>query len=1600
MSKAAAWAQRDTEANNAQKLAAQETRQAAKAKYDVSTWLEKVTPLEDTLREKRRDALIAYLMGRSQTTVAPTISQSGKIYANPEYYRDANDLLKYFLIDVEMCACQLTSRIKQAISSVQMFVQRCLLGLEQPRVEVSRAEQLDQVSENSWRQWKWMKNYRVWEANRKVFLYPENWIEPELRDDKSPLFKELEEELLQSDITDEMAEQALLHYLEKVHEVSRLDIVGAHYELDDTNPNDNLPQDINRLHVVGRTRAQPTVYFYRSFDLNYGEWTAWEKIDLEIESDQVVPVIYNRRLHLFWLSFLEKPQKVKRLPAAQPSTNVDNPEPPTMFEVQLCWSARVDDGWTPKKVSKQKLIHPWQRPRYSYNLKPRYKSLTNLLWMDVYISQSPDFNSTKFWDAYRSTFDFVTARHPYDVKARPWHASSFVFDGEVVDVRMRALTGQYHLLGANGSPNESLTQTDSLQYVRDNFGDVGRTINGLAGANQIAPRLPLPDGMLYRNTKLTNESATNSSRANVLEKSQTRTLLNGAIAPFDIVASQHRIRFDTADWGQVPFFYQDPKRVYFIKPEVEEILIGSKQALQRYTYTFYPFYHPYTALFMRELRRSGVEGLLNRRIQTTPQNYYPGNSFDFDSYKPTQDIARADPKTAQTDRVDFERYGAYALYNWELFFHAPLMIACKLSQNQRFEDAMRWFHFIFDPTNVESPNVPQRYWVTRPFFETNSDEYRRQRIENLLKNIDANRDQLTAWKNNPFMPHLIARYRPVAYQKTVVMKYIDNLIAWGDQLFRRDTIEAINEATTLYVLAYEILGPRPVKVPNVDHPDMSYEELTQQGALDPFGNKQVEILMENYTDSRVRITRTQAGTEPLPVLSVFYFGIPNNDQLLAYWDKVEDRLYKIRHCMNIQGVVRQLPLFEPPIDPALLVKAAAAGVDISSALADLSVSAPPYRFRISVQKAQELCGAVRALGDKLLVALEKSDGEALALLRSTHELALLKAVREVRKQQIKDAIETVAGLQKTRQLAEQRKSFYEGREFINAWEGVALALGGASALAQTGIALGYILAGGLTFIPKFVTGVSGFGGSPHVTVEVIDGIKFSKAAELAVTTLSAIATALDKVGSLASTMGGYQRRQDDWAFQAKQAATEIEQIDRQIASADIKVAIAEKELDNQDLQIDQSKTVDEYMRNKYTNKQLYDWQVRQVSAVYFQAYQLAYDMAKRAEKGLQHERADPTATFVQFGYWDSLKSGLLAGERLANDISRMEAAFLTQNIRELELTKHISLAQYFPLALLTLKESKAGSCTVRLPEWLFDMDYPGHYFRRLKSVSLSIPSVIGPYTSVNCKLTLLKSGIRVNNSVAGGYGDPLAGVDTRFYQSAVSQDAIATSHGQNDAGMFEVNFNDERYLPFEGAGAVSEWKLELPRENNQFDVSTIADVILHVRYTARDSGDTTLTTEASNNLKTVLPTSGVRLFVLNREFASEWGRFLSPGDGNDQVLKLTLGRDHLPFYARDTSKTITLTKVILIADNAVGKDCVVELTTPGQASLKDVQMNHDSNYGDRAMMTKADFPTTAALLGNWEIKIKLKTAQNFRALTDSELGNTYLVLAFSAKSQS
>ena len=190
--------------------------------------------------------------------------------------------------------------------------------------------------------------------------------------------------------------------------------------------------------------------------------------------------------------------------------------------------------------------------------------------------------------------------------------------------------------------------------------------------------------------------------------------------------------------------------------------------------------------------------------------------------------------------------------------------------------------------------------------------------------------------------------------------------------------------------------------------------------------------------------------------------------------------------------------------------------------------------------------------------------------------------------------------------------------------------------------------------------------------------------------------------------------------------------------------------------------------------------------------------------------ASQDVDFVQFGYWDSLKKGLLAGERLQNDLRRMEAAYLDRNRRELEITKHVSLTALDPAALILLKT--VGACEVEIPEWLFDLDYPGHYMRRIKSLALSIPCVAGPYTSVNCTLTQLSSKVRRTRGARRLRRCRIT--STKFRQRASHRH----EHGREDSGLFELNFRDERYLPFEGTGAISRWRIELPRETNQFDV--------------------------------------------------------------------------------------------------------------------------------------------------------------------------------------
>jgi len=943
--------------------------------------------------------------------------------------------------------------------------------------------------------------------------------------------------------------------------------------------------------------------------------------------------------------------------------------------------------------------------------------------------------------------------------------------------------------------------------------------------------------------------------------------------------------------------------------------------------------------------------------------------------------------------LDFTTSGPYALYNWEIFFHAPLLVAIHLSQNQKYQDAQNWFHYIFNPTDNGPGPAPQRFWKVLPFQSTDVEM-----IQDILTNLSTQQDpvlfqqtvaSIDAWMQNPFQPWAVAQYRPTAYMLKTVMAYLDNLIAWGDSLFAQYTIETINEATQIYILAANILGDKPQPVPvKGSTKTQSFNQLRAEG-LDAFGNTLVDMEVDLPFDivSPSGSGASSSGTQILPGIGKsLYFCVPRNDQLLAYWDTVADRLFKIHNSLNLQGVFQQLPLYDPPIDPALLVRAAASGLNVSSIVAGLNQPLPLVRFSLLVAKAAEICQEVKSLGANILAALEKQDNESLGLLRAQHENNLLGLAEMVKYAQWQDAQKSTQNLQLSLAASVQRYTYYQtmlGQTSsqiassipqldpldLGSLESLNFSQSDASSeptMAMTAIApdiskdpttvsdgqnitltnneaseLNYlslandmqltvnaihIIGSVLAIIPQFKAHVQPMGCGATIDFGghnlVFNSDSLANAAR-------AVGEEFSYIASTQGKMGSYGRRELEWLFQSNNSKSEINNLIKQIRGAQIREAIAQKEYQNHQVQMANAQQVVDFLSGnqvgdapiKETTVSFYTWMKREVKALYASSFQLAYEVAKKAERALQNELGDPSQSFIQYNYLDGIE-GLFAGEKLLLDVKTMEMAYHDLNQREYELTKHVSLLQVDPLALIQLRAT--GSCLFTMPEEIFDLDCPGHYFRRIKSVAVTLPCVAGPYTSVNCTLTLQQSTIRTTASLGGGYVRQ-GSDDPRFNDYYGTVQSIVTSSAQSDSGLFETNLHDERYLPFEAVGvAGSQWQLSLPADIRQFDFDTITDAVIHVRYTAREGGDA-LAAAATANLRALIQKAqtvgSIRLFSVRHDFPSQWAKLtstsISAGSPSAE-LQLNLVPELYPYWSQGIVGSNQLKAVQFYAEMSPG----------------------------------------------------------------------------------
>jgi hypothetical protein len=781
------------------------------------------------------------------------------------------------------------------------------------------------------------------------------------------------------------------------------------------------------------------------------------------------------------------------------------------------------------------------------------------------------------------------------------------------------------------------------------------------------------------------------------------------------------------------------------------------------------------------------------------------------------------------------------------YFSPANALAKALRTHCNFEAALKWYRLAFDPLDQDCT------WVHCP--QTSDTPPTRDQIAGLAVATAS-----TACCDSTKVSPATARNR------SIILHFLETLREWGDAAMRGNSPEHFQHARLLFDTMEMILGRRPVSL-QLSEPATPQTVANYVPDFPPLNPR----LMDLYDVARDRLdlihncmnaSRLRNGH---PRRDMAYFG---NSRLREGWKTAEERCCEEMFWCHLHN---------------------------------------PYRFLFQIQKAKEFAAKVSQWGGQLVAAYEKGDAEYLASMQANQQRELLDLQLAARQDQWRNADWQVEALQKTKAISEANLAYYKlliQNGLITdevAYQDLTIA---STVLRAAGDVLEGI-AGGVELTPNTFTGGAGFGGSPLFYVQLPIGQPLAGSFSIAARIMNGLSAIAGTTAGLELTEGGWQRRLDDWNHQVTTLTIDIERIELQILGAQRQRDENLNDLNVHQRQLEHSAEVLNFLRDKFTAHDLYLFYQKETSDLYFKLYELALQWACSAQGCFNLERGHTTRRFIPECTWNCLQEGLLAGERLEAALYHMEKSYLDENVREYELTKYISLRENFPLEYLRLRTT--GFCEIDIPECMFDHDYPGMYMRRIKNVSLTIPCVTGPFNNVNCRLTLLSSVTRIDPRL-----EPpahrcccdrrdlceceLCPCDPRAVRQYAAREAIATSSGKNDSGLFELNFADDRYLPFEYQGAASHWRVELPRENNYFDLDTVSDLILRLNYTAREGGE--LLRRATNECaKKRLPGDGWCFFDVRHDFPDSWEllRMATAEERRCKELNLKLTRRMFPY---------------------------------------------------------------------------------------------------------
>lgn len=982
-------------------------------------------------------------------------------------------------------------------------------------------------------------------------------------------------------------------------------------------------------------------------------------------------------------------------------------------------------------------------------------------------------------------------------------------------------------------------------------------------------------------------------------------------------------------------------------------------------------------------------------------------------------------------------------YLEEAFFFVPMLAGLALEQSGEYESALEWFRTVYDYT-APRPDDRRIYYGLVLEAQQGPDDYR----------------WSTTWLDDSLNPHAIAKTRRNSYTKYTIFSIVRCLLGFADSQFSQDTNESLVRARVLYEKALELLatdvlvqtlpdcttifsspvGPPSIATLSIPVRDGLARTLAQianpakrqaaaaqvaellQGAqaparaiaaarqaardaaLDSTKALSLAARLDDATRKRreshasllatsageqlsvhagrvaslrlagdlARDGNTPSGSEPVvspgPIAASFATGevpssiplwgcIPRHPLLRTLRLHADVNLQKLRSGRNIAGMKRVLDPYAAPTDAASALPSIGASGQLNLAGA-VAVLPTLYRYSVLIERVKQLVQLSGQIEASMLAALTQLDIESYNLLKAQQDFRLAQAgvqLQQVRIRQAGDGV-TLAQDQQTRaQIQFQGYTDILANTEVQQYEQEALKQMRSAADRLDTAATMAVVSGVFNTIMATASGAAqgaALGPAGAILGGILSGAGSGVGVDVAFQQITAQKESIQ--ASVNSMLASIEQRREDISLQRALASQDIDIGGQQIQIAQDNVAIANQELTIAGIQSDNASDGIHFLATKFTGVDLYNWMSGVLQSVYRFFLQQATSMAKTAENQLAFERQDLPTAFIQSDYWavsaggaalpaggqSTDRKGLTGSARLLEDVYRLDQYAFDTLKRKLQLSKTFSLASLAPADFQRFRES--GSLVFATPSELFDRDFPGHYLRLIKRVRTSVVALIPPIQGIHA--TLVSGG--VSRVVIGG--DLFQAISIRR-----DPDYVAYCSAVNASGQFELEQQSDMLFPFEGSGVDMTWEFAMPKAANFFDFGSIADVLVTIDYTALNSFDfrQQVIQAQPASLSADAP------FGFRSQFSDPWYELLNPDQSDTPMtVRFTTSRQDLPPNLDD----LRIQQVLLYFSRADGKTFEIPV-----ASLRFTEQGSTGAVGGAAVTIDGTVSTRRGNAASW-----------------------------------